>query len=152
MAEETQAILEFVSAILKGTGLNLQSEFEDGQSDATLLNFTGTDTGLLRADNGELLDAIEHLINQVFNSRTSGEPKRIICDVEGFRAIREAELKAMARHAASIVRSSGKAFTFAPMNSNERRMIHLALSEESDLVTESIGQGTARRLCISLKP
>jgi spoIIIJ-associated protein len=58
----------------------------------------------------------------------------------------------MARHAADQVRASGVAFTFGPMNSNERRVIHLALADENNLHTESIGEGAARRLKISLKP
>lgn len=153
MAEEVQAILNFTNTILKGVGLHLQTEFEDSQDNNIVLNFTGDDAGLLRANNGELLDAIEHLINQAFNSQRNvgnAELKRIICDVEGFRAIREAELKAMARHAASVARSSGRAFTFAPMSATERRIIHLTLSEEADIITESIGQGIGRRL--SVKP
>ena len=57
----------------------------------------------------------------------------------------------MARHAAERVRATGNAFTFGPMISNERRVIHLTLAEENDLHTESIGEGMARRLRVSLK-
>jgi spoIIIJ-associated protein len=60
-------------------------------------------------------------------------------------------LRAMARHAAQSVRKSGLAFTFGPMIANERRVIHLALSTEEDLHTESVGEGAARRLKVSLK-
>jgi spoIIIJ-associated protein len=57
----------------------------------------------------------------------------------------------MARHAANRVRSTGVPFTFGPMEANERRVIHLTLAEESDLHTESVGEGAARRLKVSLK-
>jgi spoIIIJ-associated protein len=71
--------------------------------------------------------------------------------VQNFRATREAELRAMARHAAERVRNTRTAFTFGPMNSNERRIIHTSLAEETDLHTESIGEGNARRLKVTLK-
>ncbi|MBD0326792.1 MAG: hypothetical protein ICV68_10185, partial [Pyrinomonadaceae bacterium] len=74
-----------------------------------------------------------------------------VCDVQNFRATREAELRAMARHAAERVRTTRTPFTFGPMNSNERRIIHTSLAEEADLHTESIGEGSARRLKVSLK-
>ena len=98
-----------------------------------------------------MLEALQHLVNQVFG-RTLPRGERIVCDVEDFRATREAELRAMARHAAERVRATGGVFTFGPMISNERRVIHLVLAAEADLYTESIGEGAARRLKVSLKP
>ena len=65
--------------------------------------------------------------------------------------MRETELRAMARHAADRVASSGVPFPFAPMNANERRVIHLALADDERLFTESVGEGNARRLKVSLK-
>jgi spoIIIJ-associated protein len=71
--------------------------------------------------------------------------------VHNFRARRVAELQAMAQLAAERVRTSGVAFTFGPMDASERRVIHLALAQETDLHTESVGEGNARRLKVSLK-
>jgi spoIIIJ-associated protein len=71
--------------------------------------------------------------------------------VNGFRATREAELQAMANHAANKVRQTGAPFTFEPMSANERRIIHLTLADSLDLSTESIGEGSERKLRISPK-
>jgi spoIIIJ-associated protein len=71
--------------------------------------------------------------------------------VNGFRATREAELQAMANHAANRVRQTGMPFTFEPMSANERRIIHLTLAESEDLYTESIGEGADRKLKIGPK-
>ncbi len=76
----------------------------------------------------------------------------MVCDVQGFRATREAELKAMANLAANKVRQTGLSFTFEPMSANERRIIHLTLANASDLFTESIGEGSQRKLRIGRKP
>jgi len=105
----------------------------------------------LQSQTGELLEALQHLVNQVYGRNLAGK-ERLVCDVRGFRATREAELQAMANHAANRVRQSGLAFTFEPMSANERRIIHLTLADSEDLITESIGEGYERKLRISRKP
>ena len=140
----------FLNTVFDGAGLNLQSSLKE-TSDGCLLNIDGADTSFLLNEGGELLEALQHLVNQVFG-RALPKGEHIICDVEDFRATREAELRAMARHAADRVRATGAAFIFGPMNSNERRVIHLTLAAETDLFTESVGEGAARRLKVSSKP
>jgi spoIIIJ-associated protein len=141
---------DFLNAILAGAGFDLRARDEEQQSGGCFLNIDGNDSSLLLNESGELLEALQILLNQAFG-RSLTKDERIICDVQGFRATREAELRAMARHAAERVRSTGLAFTFGPMNANERRVIHLALSTHDELHTESIGEGFNRRLKVSLK-
>jgi predicted RNA-binding protein Jag len=57
----------------------------------------------------------------------------------------------MARFAAHNVRKNDRPFTFGVLNSTERRIIHLTLQTESDLMTESVGSGKDRRLQVRLK-
>lgn len=140
---------EFLNTIFNGVGFNLRATVEETAS-GCLLNMDGEDSSLLLNEGGELLEALQHLANQAYG-RLLPQGERIVCDVQDFRSTREAELRAMARHAAERVRATGTSFTFGPMNSNERRVIHLSLAEENDLSTESIGEGTARRLKVSLK-
>jgi spoIIIJ-associated protein len=140
---------DFLNAVFDGAGFNLRATARE-TVDGCLLNIDGEDTSFLLSEGGELLEALQHLVNQAFG-RALPKGEHIVCDVEDFRATREAELRAMARHAAERVRATGGVFTFGPMTSNERRVIHLALVTESDLYTESIGEGSARRLKVSLK-
>ncbi|HEV7844283.1 MAG TPA: R3H domain-containing nucleic acid-binding protein [Pyrinomonadaceae bacterium] len=149
MNETCTQAQDFLNSILTGMGCDLQASTVEADA-GCLLNIDGADTSLLLNEGGELLEALQHLLNQAFG-RSLPKGERIVCDVENFRATREAELRAMARHAAERVRSNGVAFTFGPMDANERRVIHLSLAEESDLHTESIGEGAARRLKVSLK-
>ena len=132
-----------------GAGFDLKATPQNSES-GCFLDITGRDTSLLLNEGGELLDALQHLLNQALG-RTLGKDERIVCDVEGFRAGREAELRAMAVHAAQRVRSTGTAFDFGPMQASERRIIHVSLATEEDLQTESVGEGNARRLRVSLK-
>ena len=149
MNETCTQAQEFLSSVLTGIGCQLHVSVEES-SGGCLLNMDGPDNFLLLNEGGELLEALQHLLNQAYG-RALPKGERIVCDVDNFRATREAELRAMARHAAERVRSTGAAFTFGPMDASERRVIHLSLAEEADLHTESVGDGAARRLKVSLK-
>lgn len=149
MTEVSQQAAEFLENVFEMTGLQLRVKVKQGIT-GEVLDIEGHDAELLQSQTGELLEALQHLINQVFGrSLTGGE--RLVCDVHGFRATREAELQAMANLAANRVRQTGVAFTFEPMSANERRIIHLTLADSPDLFTESIGEGSDRKLRIARK-
>ena len=147
--EVTQQAAEFLENVFEQTGLQLRVAVKQGIA-GEVLDIEGSDAELLQAQTGELLEALQHLVNQVFG-RSLGAGQRLVCDVHGFRATREAELQAMANLAASRVRQTGIAFTFEPMSANERRIIHLTLADSPDLFTESIGEGADRKLRIARK-
>src|SRR5688572_24075572 len=149
MTDVSQQAANYLGDVFQATGLQLRVSVKQGVG-GEVLDIEGKDAELLQAQTGELLEALQHLINQVFGrSLTAGA--RLVCDVNGFRAIREAELQAMANFAANRVRQTGMAFTFEPMSANERRIIHLSLADSSDLFTESIGEGPDRKLRIARK-
>jgi len=149
MTEVTQQAAEFLGGVFEMKSMQLRVTVKQGIT-GEVLDIEGHDAELLQSQTGELLEALQHLINQVFGrSLTAGA--RLVCDVHGFRATREAELQAMANLAANRVRQTGVAFTFEPMSANERRIIHLTLADSPDLFTESIGEGSDRKLRIARK-
>jgi spoIIIJ-associated protein len=106
------------------------------------VEFTGPDTPLLLARNGELLHAIEHLAAKILRL----EPESHDCvsfDAEGFKATRDRDLRLSAEAAIQAVRSTGQPYSFPPMTSRERRMLHLVLTQ-SGLPTASSGEGPRR--------
>ena len=149
MTEVAEKASEFLEDVFEMTGLQLQVAVKQGIA-GEVLDIEGRDAELLQAQTGELLEALQHIINQVYGRSLTGG-SRLVCDVHGFRATREAELQAMANLAANRVRQTGIAFTFEPMSANERRIIHLTLAESPDLFTESIGEGSDRKLRIARK-
>ncbi|PWT81897.1 MAG: hypothetical protein C5B44_03030 [Acidobacteria bacterium] len=149
MQDTYQEAKDFLAQIFDLTGLKLKPELKNS-STGPVVDIDGPDADLLQAEGGELLEALQHILNQAFG-RNLEDRQRLICDVRGFRATREAELRAMAHHAANRVRSTGLAFTFGPMNASERRIIHLTLADSNDLQTESIGEGADRKLRVSRK-
>lgn len=149
MADNCNRALILAEEVLTGFGLNISVSAQES-GDGCALNFSGEDSSLLRFENGELLDSIEHLLNQILLNEGSSAEK-IVCDVDNFRSDREAELRAMAKHAAQQVNKLSKPFYFAPMNSKERRIIHLALADDAGVVTDSVGEGNQRRVRVSKK-
>lgn len=149
MTEVSQQAAQYLEDVFDATGLQLRVAVKQGVG-GEVLDIEGKDSELLQAQTGELLEALQHLINQVFG-RSLATGARLVCDVNGFRATREAELQAMANLAANRVRQTGFPFTFEPMSANERRIIHLTLADSADLSTESIGEGSERKLRIVRK-
>jgi spoIIIJ-associated protein len=141
---------QLLNLIFERSGFDVRATASESEL-GCLLSIEGADEGLLLNQGGELLDALQQILNQAYG-RNLPRGQRIICDANNYRAARESELRAMAEHAARQVRATSAAFVFGPMEANERRVIHLSLAEEEDLVTESIGEGNGRRLRVALKP
>lgn len=149
MNETCQKAEAFLTDILADLrfDLDVSAEFTE---EGCILNLSGKDAPHLLSENGEMLDAFETLLFQIYG-RELDRTQRFICDADGFRQTRKAELQAMARFAAQNVRKNDRPFTFGVLNSTERRVIHLTLQAESDLITESVGVGKDRRLQVRLK-
>lgn len=149
-------INEFLQAVVSQGGLHLkyrivvdppaQSEWEKPE---IFVDFSGPDSALLLDRGGELLRALELLALEILRL-PSGEHEKISFDCKNQRSMRFKELRMAASVAAEKVRQTGTPFQFAPMSSRERRIVHLALRDQSDLRTESDGEGLNR--CVVLYP
>ena len=149
-------INEFLHAVVTDGGLHLKyrivvdppplSEWEKPE---IFVDFSGPDSTLLLDRGGELLRALELLALEILHL-PSGEHDKISFDCKNQRSIRFQELRVAASVAAEKVRQTGTPFHFAPMSSRERRIVHLALRDHSDLRTESDGEGFNR--CVVLYP
>ncbi|GGA71788.1 hypothetical protein GCM10011507_24250 [Edaphobacter acidisoli] len=106
------------------------------------VELSGPDTPLLLARNGELLHAIEHIAAKILRFEHE-EHDRISFDAENFKVLRQRELEMMAEVAIDKVRTTGRPHAFPPMNSRERRLLHLAL-KPSGLATASTNDGPRR--------
>ncbi len=106
------------------------------------VEFTGDDTPLLTARNGELLLAIEHIAAKILRFEHE-DHDRISFDAENFKILRQQELRLAAEAAIEKVRRTGQPHSFNPMSSRERRLLHLALVN-SGLHSASSGVGSRR--------
>jgi spoIIIJ-associated protein len=149
MNETCDKAKEFLSGLVNDLKFDL-SVSADWTDEGCILNLSGEDAHFALAENGELLDAFEVLLFQMYG-RDLDREHRFVVDAEGFRHTRRSELHAMANFAAEQVRKNGRPFTFGVLNSTERRIIHMTLQKEEDLFTESVGDGRERRLQVRLQ-
>ncbi len=149
-------INEFLNGVVRQGGLRLKyritvdpplPEERDWERPEILVEFSGPDSTLLLDRGGELLRALELLALEMLRL-PGNEHERVCFDCMNHRAMRLEELRLAAGVAADRVRKTGTPYQFAPMSSRERRMVHLALRDESDLRTESEGEGPRRCLVV----
>jgi len=110
-------------------------------------DLSGRDRELLLERGAELLQSIEHLAHRALRLEPPFQDK-LFLDCAGYRSLRVEELKMMARAAAERVQTSRQPFKLNPMNSRERRIVHLALQSVPGIRTESIGTGPQRQVVI----
>lgn len=150
-----ESLQKFLQETLRAAKLDLKisvSALEAGSPpDAggaeVFADLSGRDRELLLERGAELLHAVEHLALRALRLEPPWQDK-IRLDCGGYRALRIEELKMTARVAAERVRNSRQPFKLNPMNSRERRIVHLALQEFPGVRTESIGAGEQRQVVI----
>lgn len=143
----TSEITDFVQNVVTAMGLSLTTAIEE-TPDGTRINLEGEDGGVLVRRGGEALQALQHVVATAFR-RQLGDDNRIIIDCNSFRRDKDAELRQMARFMAEKARSSGVPQEMGPLNPYERRIVHLAIAEDSNVTSESIGDAFMKTVIIS---
>jgi len=145
---------EFLKPALAHAGFNLSFELKTPENphpevenpDVTV-HFSGPDVELLLENRAELLLALEHLSMEAL--RLPPEDHSLISfDANDYRLLRMEELRMSALAAADKVKKTHTPFFFNPMSSRERRVIHLALRDEKELRSESVGVGATRAVVL----
>lgn len=105
----------------------------------------------LTGPNGQVLDAIQYLVNTVLNiGREKGEQQPYTVELAGYRVRRQAELIQMAEQAAQEVRETHREVELSSLSAAERRQIHTLFKEYEELETYSRGKEPHRLLVVRL--
>ena len=115
--------------------------------DTIILGITGNESGLLIGRRGQNLDALQYILNKAVNKADS-QRKMIVVDSEEYRKRREESLLGMAERIREKVKKTQKPLSLSHMNAHDRRIIHLALQEDEELVTKSRGEGEYRKVIV----
>ena len=145
----TTDIATFVQDVVTSMGLTLTAAIEE-TPEATRINLEGEDGGVLIRRGGEGLQALQHVVATTFRKQL-GDDNRIVIDCNGFRRDKDAELRQMALFIAGKARSSGMPQEMGPLNPYERRIVHLAVAQQHDVTSESIGDAFMKTVIISVK-
>ena len=144
----------FLKETLRNASIDLSYEMEDAapatdefETPDVIVKFSGPDVDQLLSNRAELLLALEHVTMEMLRM-PSEDHSRISFDANDYRLLRIEELRLSAAAAADKVKRTGTPFRFNPMNSRERRVIHLALRNETTLRSESLGTGPQRQVVV----
>jgi spoIIIJ-associated protein len=148
--EALQAGKEILEKLMELLDFDVRIEIQTG--DTSRLNVVGDESekealGALIGRKGERLSALQHLVNLML-SRRMGDWTRVLVDVEDYRGRRERQLVEIAKRASERVVETGKMLQLEPMSALERRWIHIALRDNPDVVTQSIGEEPNRRIVV----
>lgn len=146
VSPEKKAI-EFLSALFEkwGIDVSVNAYVED---EFLKVDLSGDDMGIVIGKRGETLDALQHLTSLNVNTGNSSFIK-VSLDTEGYREKRVKTLTELAKKYAIKVAKSKRNYTFEPMNSYERRIIHASLQDDKYVTTYSIGQSPNRKVVIA---
>ena len=149
-AESNEKITEKAKLILEGilSRMDIECPVTVVETDeAITLNIEGDSGGLLIGKRGQNLDAIQYIVNKATSQSENGR-KPIIVDSGSYRKRREESLVTLASKLGEKVKKTKKSVTVSNMNAHDRRIIHLALQNDTSLVTKSRGEGDYRKIVI----
>lgn len=142
-----EQIAAFVREVVAAMGIDVTVTART-MEDGVRVDIDGEQGELLVRRKGDALDALQHLVNSIWRDQT-GRDGRIVVDCLDFRKGKDAELKQMARFLMEKVKTSGVAQEMDPLNSYARRIVHLEVSGDPELSSESQGDGLVKTVIIS---
>ena len=112
-----------------------------------MVDITGDDLSILIGPRAETLNALQY-ISSLIIGKELGHSVPLVVDVEGYRKRRAQQLQRLAEKMADQAVKSGRRQLLEPMPANERRLVHIALRENPEVETESIGEEPRRKVTI----
>ena len=142
-------VIDFVTRVVGAMGLTLSAETEE-TADHVRINLTGTGAEALTRRKGEALDALQVIVNTAFRRDARGD-RHYVVDALGFRRDQDAELRQMALHLVEKAKTTGRPQEIGPLNPYARRIVHLVVTDDPAVTSESIGDAFLKTVVISAK-
>ncbi len=130
--------------------LELTDQGTRGGERPVAFSVRGDDLGILIGRRGLTLSSLQFMVNLIVGRRLKAR-STVHIDVEGYRQRRYEVVRRLALRVADRVRANGQAITLEPMPANERRIVHLVLQGNPDVMTQSIGEGDNRKVSVMPK-
>lgn len=139
----------FVETVTSAMGLDLEASVEMSP-DGPRVELEGEGGEILVRRGGEALQALQHLASVAVRDQLDGR-QRVHVDCLGFRRGRDAELRQMARFLSEKAKRTGLDQKLGPLSPYDRRVVHMAVSEDPDVASESIGDAVMKTVIISVR-
>lgn len=141
--QSPEKVLEDLLALMDLDAKVTQTE----EDDRTFLSVESSDSSLLIGRQGRTLNSLQYIVNRICN-KDPVKARPVVLDIEGYRQRRRQSLEALARRMAEKAKSHDCQMTLDPMNSHDRRLIHLALRDDRHVRTFSEGEDPYRSVVI----
>lgn len=155
---ETEKLIKKVKEITIEflTQLGLDPEVEVGVQEEEevkyiTVNLEGEHLSELIGFHGKVFDSIQNILGLIVNKQLDLHEYRLLLEINDYRAQREEYLKQYAQRAAMEVKMNKSPLELSPMKPFERRIIHIVLKDDPEVLTESTGEGNDRRIIIKYK-
>lgn len=145
-----EIVKELSEELLKNLEIPAKLEVVEDQEKVISVQIEAGEPGVLIGYHGETLSSFQLILSLMVYRKTE-EWTRILVNVGDYREKRQESLERLALSAAQKVKFSGTEYSLPPMSASERRIIHLALSSDPEVVTESEGEGYQRRVVVKPK-
>jgi spoIIIJ-associated protein len=142
-------VRDFVQKTLGAMGLPLDISIQD-LADSVRVDLAGDGGEVLLRRRAEALDALQHIVNTAFR-RQLKDDRTFVVDCLEYRKAKDAELRQMAKYMMEKAKSTGVAQEMGPLNPYARRLVHIAVAEDPQLSSESIGDAFLKTVIISLR-
>lgn len=150
-AEAVEQARAFVAEFLQKMGFSADVETVEGDPPTlNILSAGDQDMATLIGSRGDTLRQFGFLVSSMLGRRME-QGVRLVIDVDNYRGRREDSIRELATEAADAVRETGRTVTLRVMPGHERRIVHLALADDEEVHTYSIGQVRNRRVVIALR-
>ena len=147
--EAVKVVTEILNDLLELLGVTGKVEILSDEIPLDL-DIKGEDLGILIGRRGQTLASLEYITKLMVVGRLKAWIP-LTLDVAGYKKRRRDSLQRLALYLAEQVKSRGRAITMEPMPADERRIVHLTLSDNPDVTTQSMGEGENRKVVILLK-
>jgi len=143
----TQEIVEIIEELLQKLGIDDATVEESNLGEAITFNIATDSHALLIGRHGDNLRSLQHILNSILRHKDRNA-EFVALDVADYKKGRQEKLMTIAQEAANKARAENTEVRLKAMNAFERRQVHMVLAEESDLVTESVGQEPHRTIVV----
>jgi spoIIIJ-associated protein len=149
MEKETKELVkDTIESLIQKMGFSGDVHIQDTDDEGIVCDIiTGEDSHFLIGQHGINLQAMQHLSRLIVRKKTD-EKIKFILDVNGYRKQKNNSVIEQARAAADECVIQRRAVVMKPMSTYERRIVHLELSKDSRVVTESAGDGESRKVIV----
>ena len=153
-AQHLATVQKSVQELLQLMAIEATVTLEMDESQIVKVAIDGDDLGILIGYHGETLSALQTVVGLMMNrdiTEEGAERYKVVVNIGDYRERQREALEALARRSAERVRFTRKALVLPSMSSYDRRIVHLALEQEQDIMSESQGEGRERRLVVKVR-